>query len=460
MSCPTGLSIRAMRLFCICCILFVAGAAAQDTLRAEAVAPQTVASPQPSPPLEAPSAESESPAAEAAEEAVESEPPPPSALPTIPQAAPAPIPVADGSDGLPNLNIYLPEGEFDIRVRRLIRNVLFEAQISYNFVDGDISTFLRYKYYAKNLTYKIGVFDTLEFESIDDFSGDFDRVRGALLQFAYPADYDSRYSVLFQADRLLFGDVDNPDNTNNNFYAKVGYQFGTPFDERLNAIVGETRGRITPVLTAYRDLGRQRLGIAAAVTQSLGGDYSYTRAEAEIVKRFDLRRSQFLVSRLHGGSFLALERRPEIGDPGDDDLLDQPTHLFSVPRYEYFRLGGRDALKALDSDSRGTEEVHLSNEFFVPIFRERETPTGPLSWTNLYGIVYAGAGSVGFRGDEAVERAGYRFGDLVVDAGLGFEASVEYRDTEVILSLIYAQTVRSPQSLESREIRFAARVVR
>src|SRR5204862_2172340 len=100
-----------------------------------------------------------------------------------------------------------------------------------------------------------------------------------------------RWFFLLQDDSLSFGDVNRPDNRKNNLYTKVGYQYGTQFDERMNAIVGEQRGRITPVLTAFREIGPQKTGIAAAVTQSagtLGGDYTYTRFEAEGLRRFDL----------------------------------------------------------------------------------------------------------------------------------------------------------------------------
>ena len=96
--------------------------------------------------------------------------------------APPPATVAtptEARENLPNLNIYLPDGEFDIRIRKLIKNVLLESQINYKFVNGDISTFLRYKYYARSFTYKIGVFDTLSFASVQSGSGDFDRIRVA-----------------------------------------------------------------------------------------------------------------------------------------------------------------------------------------------------------------------------------------------------------------------------------------
>src|SRR5687767_2775532 len=85
----------------------------------------------------------------------------PPALPPVP-GTPTP-----DSSSLPTMNVYLPEGEFDIRLKRLIKNVLFEGQVNYEFADGDVSTFLRYKYYARNFTYKLGVFDTLEFSGLD-----------------------------------------------------------------------------------------------------------------------------------------------------------------------------------------------------------------------------------------------------------------------------------------------------
>src|SRR5690242_19618694 len=85
-------------------------------------------------------------------------------------------------ESLPNVNVYLPEGQASVRLRKLIRNVLFESQIDYEFVNGDISTFLRYKYYARNYTYRIGVFDSIEFPDLGSSSNDaFERVRGGLL---------------------------------------------------------------------------------------------------------------------------------------------------------------------------------------------------------------------------------------------------------------------------------------
>src|SRR5437899_4400783 len=99
---------------------------------------------------------------------------PPVTEPTPPpQPAPTPEPPGilsraagasyDRRDVFPSVNIYVPEGQASVRIRKLIRNVLFESQIDYKFVNGDVSTFLRYKYYARSYTYKFGVFDTIGF---------------------------------------------------------------------------------------------------------------------------------------------------------------------------------------------------------------------------------------------------------------------------------------------------------
>src|SRR5688572_9453471 len=209
-------------------------------------------------------------------------PPPADAPPSTPPPAPEVLSDAASSayerrDSLPAVNIYLPEGEASVRLRKLIRNVLFESQIDYEFVNGDISTFLRYKYYARNFTYRIGVFDSIDFPDItsDDSTREFERVRGGLLLIGLPRDYNKRWFFLIQDDSLSFGDTNRPDDRKNNIYTKIGFQYGTQFDERMNAIVGEHRGQITPVLTAFREIGSQKSGLAAAVTQAAsvaGGD--------------------------------------------------------------------------------------------------------------------------------------------------------------------------------------------
>ncbi|HEY3055493.1 MAG TPA: hypothetical protein VGK31_06135 [Thermoanaerobaculia bacterium] len=374
----------------------------------------------------------------------------------------APPLISDTSGGyerresLPSLNLYFPEGSASVRLRKLVRNVLFESQIDYKFVSGDISTYLRYKYYAKNYTYRIGVFDTIGFPEVGSrgTSNEFERVRGGLLLLGFPRDYNRRYFWLLQDDRLTFGDLANVDNKKNNIYTKVGYQYGTQFDERLNAIVGESRGRITPVLTAFRDIGPQRTSIAGAITESarIGtGDYRYTKLEAEGMRRLDITGTSFIFSRLHFGTFLGYDKcetplcksRPEVEN-------------FSIPRYEMFKMGGREALRAVnDRESQGTQEIHLTNEYFVPVFRNRDFKTWLMHWNTVYAIGYLGAGTVGFKYNQL-----FKSSDAVADAGLGTETALTIRDFEVLVSVIYARTLHAPENLKGSKVRFSIRTVR
>jgi hypothetical protein len=357
----------------------------------------------------------------------------------------------DRKDAFPNLNLYLPEGQASIRLRKLIKNVLFESQIDYRFVNGDISTFLRYKYYARNFTYKIGVFDQIGFPSVEKGSLDFQRVRGGLVLFELPRNYNNRYFGLIQNDRLRFGDPTDPDNRKNNIYAKIGYQYGTPFDERLNSIVGESRGRITPVLTAFRDVGPQRTAIAAAITESgkiATGSYQYTKIETEGLRRWDVSSASFLVTRLHFGAMLGQQtiRGPEFPQ----------VERYSIPLYDMFQLGGRDALKGVrDTASDGTDEMHFTNEFFMPVFRNRDLRTWLLHWNTMYAIGYLGAGDVGFTASSLFKPRNY-----VADAGLGTETGLTVRDFDVLLSLVVAHTVRAPEALKGTRVRFSIRTIR
>jgi len=352
--------------------------------------------------------------------------------------------------GLPNFNIYLPEGEVSLRIRKLIKNVLFEAQGNYKFVDGDISTFLRYKYYAHTFSYRVSLFDSLEFPDITNSSREFDRVRGGLVLFEYPRNYNNRYFVGFQAEGLSFGDVTDPDNNKTNVYTKLAYQFGTPFDERMNAIVGESRGRIVPVLTAYRDIGPQKTGLAFALSQTLGieGDFDYTRFETEGLRRFDMTETSFVVSRAHLGT---MRKKRLSGRPPGTPIEES----FSVPFNELFKLGGRDAMKGVDDRHRGSEELHLTNEYFFPVFRNRNYKTWLFEWNNLYAIGYAGAGNVGFGASTFT-----KVNNFVLDGGLGAEANMTVRDYNILVSVIYAKTFRGPEDLQGQEIRFAIRTSR
>jgi len=401
-------------------------------------------------------------------------PPPPPPPPEQTVATPAPTVLSEAAsasyerrEALPSVNLYLPEGEASVRLRKLIKNVLFESQINYRFVNGDISTFLRYKYYARSYTYRIGVFDSINFPDVgSDSNKEFERTRGGLLLVGVPRNYNNRYFFLLEDDRLTFGDTDRPDNRKNNIYVKLGYQFGTQFDERMNAIVGEQRGRITPVLTAFREIGAQKTGLAAAITQSgelWTGDYTYTKFEAEGLHRFDVTSTSFLFTRLHVGTFLArneVDPVPELRDR-DGDKIPDPTpqwELFNIPQSEYFRLGGREALKSIKTNdlSIGTHEAHLTNEYFFPVFRNRNYHVGALYLNTLYGIAYAGAGSVGFKINELGKKNSF-----VVDAGIGTESALSFRDYDIYLSVIYAKAVRKPDGIdEGNGFRFSIRTVR
>ncbi|HKS21968.1 MAG TPA: hypothetical protein VJZ76_04155 [Thermoanaerobaculia bacterium] len=382
--------------------------------------------------------------------------PPPAQPPLTPPAQQTPPPVATAarSDAFPNVNVYLPEGQASIRLRKLIKNVLFESQIDYRFVNGDISTFLRYKYYARTFTYKLSIFDTIEFPDIGSSdSQEFQRVRGGLLLAEVPRNYNNRYFWLLQDDRLTFGDVTKVDNRKNNIYTKLGWQYGTEFDERLNAIVGESRGRIIPVLTAFRDIGPQKFSVAAAITESARiatGDYRYTKLESEALRRFDITSTSFFVTRAHAGVFLT---KSKVADADTRPPIEQ----YTIPAYEMFSLGGREALKSIGSrdEATGIDEFHITNEYFVPVFRNRDHRLWGLHWNTLYAIAYAGAGQAAYTLRDAVKPR-----DYVVDAGLGTEASLRVRDYEVLLSVVYAHTVHSPDVLQGGKWRFSIRTIR
>jgi hypothetical protein len=416
--------------------------------------PQPVTEPAPVPPPEV--------APQAAPQVM----PQPVAPPAPPTLSPAASGAYDRRDSLPAVNVYLPEGQASVRLRKLIRNVLFESQIDYKFVKGDISTFLRYKYYAKNFTYRLAIFDQIDFPQVGSHNTQaFERVRGGLLLFEFPRDYNDRYYWLIQNDRLTFGDVSNFDDRKNNIYTKVGYQYGTQFDERMNSIVGESRGRIVPVLTAFRDLGPQKFGLAAAITESASvwtGDYRYTKIEAEALKRWDPTATTFFVSRLHVGVFPTkgkVNPPPLPRDLDGDGIADPvPTYAtYTVPRYELFGLGGRESLRSLKDrlETEGTQEVHETNEYFVPLFRNRNFNTFGAHWNTMYGVAYAGAGSVGFDYRDIAKSK-----STVVDAGLGFESALTVREYDVILSVLYAHTVHAPDGLKGGVLRFFIRTSR
>ncbi|PYQ60474.1 MAG: hypothetical protein DMF58_08045, partial [Acidobacteria bacterium] len=100
-------------------------------------------------------------------------------------------------------------------------------------------------------------------------------------------------------------------------------------------------------------------------------------------------------------------------------------------------------------------EFHITNEYFVPVFRNRDYRTYLAHWNTAYAIGYLGAGNVGY----SLSDPG-RFRNYVVDAGLGTEASITIRDFEVLLSVIYAHTIRAPEDLRGGKVRVSIRTIR
>jgi hypothetical protein len=353
----------------------------------------------------------------------------------VPAAPPTPVPPPEPEKTgiFPDVNVYLPEGRADIRLLKPIRNSLFENQINYNFVSGDISAFLRYKYYGRRATSTLTFFDSIEFEELDQLSNDFSRTRGALYLQRRPINYYNRLYGLFELDRLTFSrPVDHPDANRTNIYVKFGYQFGTPSDERSNAVVGEARDRIFNLFTAYREVGPRGRGVSVAATGGfdfLGGDYRYIKTEIEALQAIALPRRHRLVLRLHGGYFPYKKRvrdefDPELGTP------------FSVPRYELFRLNGRQELKGYRGTERGPNEAYLTAEYVLPVFTENPRRFLGLDWTSFYVIGYSGAGNVGN------ETSVYtRLSDYKVDVGVGFESALSFRRYRAFLGVLAAKTV-------------------
>jgi len=411
--------------------------------------PALAAAQTPEPPPPPPAAEEE--AAEPAEE----EPPPaaePAAEPA-PEAAPAtadlpaepPPPRENGSRerSLPRLDVYFPEGDLDFRLSRLVNKVFFEGQVKYNFIDGDISAFLRYRYYGLERTLQFAVFDAIEFPDIEDFTDDFDRVRGLLLLTEWPYDANHRSFLLGELDRLS-NNKEGLESQNNrtNTYLRLGYQIGTPDDARSNAIVGETRARQERLFTAFRDLGPGKLGLTGALTYGFNfgwGDFDYAKAEFEALKRFDVTQRSFVIGRLHGGSFLRKQLLARGEDLGEFER-------YSIPLSEFFRLDGREYLKGVKERLRGTEQLHTTWEYFVPWFLNAHHDFLKLDWQNWYWVLYTGAGTVGFDREVYTDISQY-----VPDVGVGFESSFQLRRKYTFfLSGIVAQALKGDGGMEAR----------
>ena len=342
---------------------------------------------------------------------------------------------------LPEVDFYFPEGDLDMRLSRLVKNAFFRGQVRYNFVQGDILALLRYRYYAFERIWEIGVFDEINFDRIEKVSNDFQRVRGGSFQLEIPQGIHRRAFLLAEVDRLTSNkeaQVFSTDRTNT--FVRLGYQIGTPDDSRSNAIVGESRSRVERLFSAYRKIGPGGFGLTGALTWSfddLGGDFRYLRIELEGLKRWQQRRDRFLITRLHLGSFPETDVvRPDEPDPRD---------RLSVPLDELFRLDGRERLKGLDEKRYGTEEVHATLEWFFPWFTEGDRRALGVRWENWYWVAYAGAGNTGF--DRSIFTT---WSDYIPDLGVGFENSFRVGRYLFFLSGVVAHALDEQGGLKAR----------
>lgn len=343
---------------------------------------------------------------------------------------------------LPSLDFYFPEGQMDLKVHSLIKNAYYAGQVRYDFVNGDISAFLRYRYYGFGTVYQIGVFDEIEFENLQKLSNDFTRTRGSLLLLQWPHNYHSRTYLLAELDRYTSNKEEFRFSTNKtNTFIRLGHQLGTPNDRRSNAIVGETRAYTEQLFTPHQKIGPHATGLTGALTwafNNLGGDFQYLKAEGEVVKRFELPHRTALVGRLHGGTFFY--KKTVRSDPSLD-----PLDLLSIPRSEYFRLDGRDNLKGVAEKLRGTDQVLTTWEYFIPWFLDDQRQALHLRWQNWYWIAYAGAGAIGLDGSVAT-----RFNNYIPDVGLGFESSVRLKNYTFFLAGVVAHALDQTGGLKAR----------
>lgn len=375
------------------------------------------------------------------------EPAPAAPKPPEPQTEEEPQAKPPEERFLPRLDVYFPEGDLDLRVNRLINRVFFEGQVKYNFVKGDISAFLRYRYYGYQRTAQFTVFDSIEFDDVEKFSSDFDRTRGLLLLMQWPHSYQQRTFLLTELDRIS----SNKENVaeilrlgRTNTFVRLGYQLGTPDDERSNAIVGETRARSERLFTAFREIGPGGFGLTGALTSGFDvglGDFDYLKLETELLKRFDLTDRTFMVGRLHGGTFLRKAQRDPSDLPQPVDELD----LLAIPGGEYFRLDGRERLKGVSERLRGTDILYTTWELFVPWFLRENRRFLKLDWQNWYWILYAGAGNAG--NDSKIYTD---FSSYIPDVGVGFESSLRLRKYRFFLSGIVAQALQGGGGVEAR----------
>jgi hypothetical protein len=340
---------------------------------------------------------------------------------------------------LPEVDLLFPEGALDLKVSRLVNKVLFEGQVRYAFVSGDITAFLRYRYYGYDRTTQVEVFDDISFGRLQSLSTRFDRTRGANVFFESPRTYSFRSFALGEVDRIssnrqAFLSTNNRTNT----FVRFGAQLGTPGDSRTQAIVGDTRAHFPSIFTAVREIGPGQFGFTAALTYGFPlGNFDYVKLEAQALKRFDFTDRTFLIGTVHEGSFLYRQvTRATATDPQD---------RYAIPLAEFFNIGGADNLKGLSNSLIGTQEVHTTWELFTPWFLGQHRRLLGLEWQSWYWIGYAGLGSLGFDSKTYTNLAGY-----IPDTGLGFESSARLWRYRFFLSGIVARPLKGSHHVEAR----------
>ncbi len=331
---------------------------------------------------------------------------------------------------IPRVAVFVPEGQAEIRLSKLVRSSLFETQFDYDFVSGDIAAFLRYKYYGSRQSFTLSAFDRVSFAALETLSLGYDRVRGLNGFVRRPVGLYGRLVLLAEVDRFNISNPDDPqeatDDGKVNLFGKVGFQWGTEDDDFGNRISGDPNDRVNNLFTVTRSFGPGGRGLSLGVTYGAPvRDFEYLRVEGEAVQSLRTGRGR-LVGRVHAGFF---PYKP-AGSP-DESSAGLP---FQIPAREYFTLGGRNALKGVRDAPYGTDEIHATVEAFVPVFVGKNAEFLKASWDTLYAVVYAGTGNAG------VGREVYtRLGDWRHDAGVGFEVSLRIGRYRVFVAALAAQ---------------------
>lgn len=330
---------------------------------------------------------------------------------------------------IPRVSVFVPEGEAEIRLSKLVRSSLFETQFDYDFVSGDIAAYLRYKYYGSRQSFTLSAFDRVSFAALESLSLGYDRVRGLSGFVRRPVGLYGRLILLAEVDRFNVSSPDDPqeaaDDGKVNLFGKVGFQWGTEDDDFGNRISGDPNDRVKNLFTVARSFGPGGRGLSVGVTYGAPvRDFEYLRVEGEAIQSVRTGRGQ-VIGRVHAGFF-------PYKPPGPPEASSAGLP-FRIPAGEYFSLGGRNALKGVRDAPFGTDEFHATVEAFVPVFVGKHAEFLKASWDTLYAVVYVGTGNAG------VGREVYtRLGEWRHDAGLGFEVSFRIRRYRVFAGALAA----------------------